>query len=233
MSSLWQRWIADIPNLDNDDWSNVWDFPFKQLVSLYNRLIQIKIVHRAYFTPYWVHKMDPSFSQCCWRWSHSPGNYIHIFWSCPAIVQFWVSVLQIIQSGSGVVVPSSPCACLLGLVEELDSTTAARISFFFFMLGNPSHSPEKKPTPLTVAFWKQLVNSTLPLYKDTYCDRECKKKNSKSIVTMAIRRLNIDNASYSLINRSLFFSCSKTTVLIFEENVKMLGSLGFCRARFL
>lgn len=132
MSSLWQRWIADIPNLDNDDWSNVWDFPFKQLVSLYNRLIQIKIVHRAYFTPYWVHKMDPSFSQCCWRWSHSPGNYIHIFWSCPAIVQFWVSVLQIIQSGSGVVVPSSPCACLLGLVEELDSTTAARISFFFF-----------------------------------------------------------------------------------------------------
>lgn len=43
--------MADILDLDSNDWSDVWDFPFKQLVSLHERLIQFKIVNRAYFTP--------------------------------------------------------------------------------------------------------------------------------------------------------------------------------------
>lgn len=42
MPSLWQRWLTF-------QISNIWDFPLKQLVSLRDRLIQFKIVHRAFF----------------------------------------------------------------------------------------------------------------------------------------------------------------------------------------
>lgn len=60
MEKLRSKWSHDIPNFDNDDWDDIWDFPFSSLVSLRDRLIQFKIVHRAYFTPHRLHKMNPT-----------------------------------------------------------------------------------------------------------------------------------------------------------------------------
>lgn len=51
LEGLMARWLRDIPDLDNDDWDEVWDSPFRSLASLRDRLIQFKLVHRAYFTP--------------------------------------------------------------------------------------------------------------------------------------------------------------------------------------
>lgn len=65
LSKLHQRWTQDIPGLDSEDWEDMWDFPFKILVSLRDRLIQYKILHRAYITPYRLHKMRTSLSSEC------------------------------------------------------------------------------------------------------------------------------------------------------------------------
>lgn len=43
---------------------------------LWDRLIQVKIVHRAYFTHCRVHKMDPNTPQSCWRCSHQSKEYL-------------------------------------------------------------------------------------------------------------------------------------------------------------
>lgn len=51
------------------DWSDIWSACFKQLVSYRDRLIQFKIVHRAYFNPSHLHKMDLNISHNCWRCS--------------------------------------------------------------------------------------------------------------------------------------------------------------------
>lgn len=45
ISILWKKWLVDIPDLDRDDWSDIWDLSFKQLVSLRDRFIQFKIIH--------------------------------------------------------------------------------------------------------------------------------------------------------------------------------------------
>lgn len=47
LSLFRQRWMQDIPGLDSGDWEDVWDFPFKILVSLRDHLIQYKIIHQA------------------------------------------------------------------------------------------------------------------------------------------------------------------------------------------
>ena len=60
LSRLRQQWGRDDPELDSEDWVDIWDFPFKILVSLRDRLIQYKIVHRAYLTPARVHRMRSS-----------------------------------------------------------------------------------------------------------------------------------------------------------------------------
>lgn len=95
--TLQQKWLRDVPDLDDEDWKHVWDLPFRYLVSLGDRLIQFQIVHRTYFTPYRLHRMNPSASQECWWHDHSPGDFSHIFRGCPAIAKHWKKVISIGQ----------------------------------------------------------------------------------------------------------------------------------------
>lgn len=72
-------------------------------------------------------------------------------------------------------VPFSPSlqACLLGLVENLANTTAGKMLIGLLVQ--------------TVAFWKQLVNVQLPLYKTTYANRGCSKKFKENLDQMVRR----------------------------------------------
>lgn len=51
LSSPRQKWLSDIPDVDEEDWTNMWDIVLKQLVSIEDRLVQFNITHRAYYTP--------------------------------------------------------------------------------------------------------------------------------------------------------------------------------------
>lgn len=86
---------------------------------LWDRVIQYKIVHRAYITPYRLHKIKTSLSLDCWRCAHAMGDFIHIFWSHSAFSVYWmqVPVLSVVQDLSGISIAPSPQICLLGLVE--------------------------------------------------------------------------------------------------------------------
>lgn len=54
LSSLQQKWLVDIPNMDNEDWEEIWDMALSMplLVSTRDHLIQFKILHHTYFTPH-------------------------------------------------------------------------------------------------------------------------------------------------------------------------------------
>ena len=86
-----------------ENWEEVWRFPFRILVSPRDKLIQFKIIHRSHYTPYKLYKISPSNSQNCWRCADIPGNFRHIFWSCPMIVVFWREVLRIIAIVTSIV----------------------------------------------------------------------------------------------------------------------------------
>lgn len=48
-----------------------------------------------YTTPHWwagKNKNDPSIIDCCNRCQQSPGNYTHMFWSCPNLSNCWSQV---------------------------------------------------------------------------------------------------------------------------------------------
>lgn len=57
LSPLRRKWVGDIPELDEDDWREIWDFPFSPLVSARDKLVQYNIVHRVYYTPHRLHQM--------------------------------------------------------------------------------------------------------------------------------------------------------------------------------
>lgn len=53
-------WVSELPEFDGEDWEDIWDSPFGQLVSSRDRLIQFKILHKFYYTPYRLHKIYPA-----------------------------------------------------------------------------------------------------------------------------------------------------------------------------
>lgn len=58
-----QAKVADgYSGLDNDDRVDMWDLTLKQLVSIRDKLIQLEILHRAYYTPYKLHVKHSSIS---------------------------------------------------------------------------------------------------------------------------------------------------------------------------
>lgn len=178
LDRLWSRWQLDIPSLDNDDWDDVWDFPFRSLVSMRDRLIQFKIVHRAYFTPHRLHQMNPTCPSECWRCGISPGDFSHIFWHCPKIQRYWSEVLDTVNRVASTTLPHAMEVCLLGLIETLVPTMAKRtlVGLLLFYARKNIAIWWKKPAPPSLTQWKSLVNNNLPLYRDTYFNRGCPMK---------------------------------------------------------
>lgn len=105
------RWMRDVPKLDEENWEEIWGFPFQILVSLRDKLTQFKITHRIYYTTYRLYKMCPL--NDCWRCGYTPGDFIHIFWSCPAIAIFWREVIRVITTVTSVALEQDAEICLL------------------------------------------------------------------------------------------------------------------------
>lgn len=51
MDRLWKVWKMDIPALDKEDWVDCLEQGPKLVISAGDKLIQIKFLHRVYFTP--------------------------------------------------------------------------------------------------------------------------------------------------------------------------------------
>lgn len=122
------------------------------------------MVHWVYFTPYRLHKMNPD---------SPPGDFAHVFWTCLAIVGYWEEILLFINQVTAVPLQRPMSICMLGLIEQLIPTFAGRtlVGLLLFYARKAIALCWRKPTPPPLSLWKQLVNNSLPLYKDTYANR--------------------------------------------------------------
>lgn len=81
------------------------------------KIIQLKIIHRAYMTPKTMNKIDPSISKMCWHGCGSEGTLIHMLWTCPLVKQFWTDIIKDLNllDGSTAEIEPCPIACVLGV----------------------------------------------------------------------------------------------------------------------
>lgn len=123
------RWTLDISGLDDQGWGVVgglWECSFLQLVSVKDRLVQFKILHRIYLTSVRPHRIFLSIPAVCWRCSADSVDSIHIFWQYPQIQKFWVDVISFIYSVTTIQIPQTVEVCLQGLVDPLAHHRAPR-----------------------------------------------------------------------------------------------------------
>lgn len=119
ISKCREKWAAEVPEIQGEDWDDIWTQPFKHLVSTRDRLMQFKFLHRSYYTPARLAKIFHIVSDECWRGSYSPTNAKHIFWKCPLVQQFWSEITSCILELLAVPIPMTMRVCLLCLVDEV------------------------------------------------------------------------------------------------------------------
>uniref|UniRef100_A0A803KF69 Reverse transcriptase domain-containing protein n=1 Tax=Xenopus tropicalis TaxID=8364 RepID=A0A803KF69_XENTR len=165
-----QLWHQAIPNLQEDQWEEAIDTAYDHLISIKDRLIQYKSLHQIYITPLKLLKIGKRQNDLCPRCDTPGANFIHMIWACPPINRFWKDVMGTMAQELGTPQIIDPVVCLLGVIDDILPTNAARIRFRTLMfyakktvimhwMGNNLPS---------LNFWRQLVDSALPLIKLTY-----------------------------------------------------------------
>lgn len=78
-----ERWRMKVRNIDGEDWDDMWEKPFKHLVS-----IRVRLIH--FYT-------EPTTESTAGIYLPCSVNFDKFFWSCPVIQDFWSKVLECIR----------------------------------------------------------------------------------------------------------------------------------------
>ena len=115
LNKIKAQWEQDLgKNLTAEQWGTIMRRTNYLSKCIRYKLIQMKILHRAYITPQRLHKMNPDTPELCWHCGER-GSLIHLLWQCPQIKQFWAGVQNILCTILRVNVSICPEVCLLGL----------------------------------------------------------------------------------------------------------------------
>uniref|UniRef100_A0A803JEC5 Reverse transcriptase domain-containing protein n=1 Tax=Xenopus tropicalis TaxID=8364 RepID=A0A803JEC5_XENTR len=174
-------WTTAIPSLTLEHWEETTETCYEFLISIRDRLIQYKVLHQLYITPTKLHRFGKAPDDCCPRCKSPRADFIHLIWSCPPIAQFWTAVMDTISTVLALPNVINPTTCLLGTVEDMLPTNAARIRFrsLTFYAKKAIIMRWMGNSVPTLELWQQLVNAALPLIKLTYETRGAHGKFEK------------------------------------------------------
>ena len=82
------------------------------------RMIQRKILHRAYYTRTRLYKMGRAMDDRCLRGCGMQGSLRHTILDCPALGPFWKEVVELISEMVEMHLPWTPQLALLGIWGE-------------------------------------------------------------------------------------------------------------------
>lgn len=91
------------------------------------RLIQIKILHRTYYTRVLLHKIGRASTALCLRQYGGIGTFWHILWEYPRIVAFWTYVMRTMSQVTNVHVSPDAKCCLLNIWGPTDLNNTERV----------------------------------------------------------------------------------------------------------
>ena len=91
--------------------------------------ININIIHRTYFTPERLHKINESISYFCPRCKIETGDLIHMFWKCNTLNHYWGSICETLKKIAGFEIPCSPKLALQGDISDIPLARRNKVRF--------------------------------------------------------------------------------------------------------
>lgn len=77
-----------------------------------------KLLTRWHYTPAVLHKLFHQNSPLCWRGCGEVASHAHVWWFCPHIRPFWLTILYWIKEIQGFEVPNDPWNVLLHCTDK-------------------------------------------------------------------------------------------------------------------
>ncbi|OCT80028.1 hypothetical protein XELAEV_18026845mg [Xenopus laevis] len=140
---LYQKWIVNIPDLTSEQWNTILQDTLSPLIRSRDRLIQFKYLHKAYYTPSLLHKINPAIPDQCNRCKSSQADFFHI------IHRFWTDIVTYLTQLMALPIEHHPTVLLLNYLAD---TAKKAIAIKW-----------KEEQPPTLHFWIGLVEQTLPI----------------------------------------------------------------------
>lgn len=181
LTPLFTKWQLDIPELTEEDWSEGLQQCIPLMISARDRFIQMKFLHRVYYTPHRLANIYPGVEDVCPKCRQSVGTFFHVVWSCPILQTYWREVVSDINGVAGLHLDVDPLVFLLGITDNLATTKHTKLFVFYaaYYARKEILLRWKLPDPPTTKAWRAQVNAILPMYKLTYMGRNCPHKFEK------------------------------------------------------
>lgn len=119
LSRLKERWEDMLATqLSAKDWERALGSSKKVSRNAAFKYLQFNWLHRTYFTP---HRLNVAFGgeeQACPRCSQVDGDWAHMTWACPRIIDYWTKVVELINKVLSLGLACLPAVCLLDIIPR-------------------------------------------------------------------------------------------------------------------
>lgn len=108
----------DIPDLTEEEWDACISSFVINMISARDRFMQVKFLHRAYFTPKRLTLMNPGASVPCPRCDLQAASFFHMVWSCPRLEAYWAEIQESLNQITSLTMGSDPRLMLLNIFDD-------------------------------------------------------------------------------------------------------------------
>lgn len=133
-----------------EEWSRVFLLCHKSSILCKAPEMNYKILLRWYRVLCLLHTLFPSEPQYYWRYGTVRGTTSRILWECPLIPTFWIKVINLIKSITGVKVTNDSSRLLLSMIPSpMGFIKKKKLNLFsaYCHQGSESHALEKPSPP--------------------------------------------------------------------------------------
>lgn len=111
------QWEEDLGiSLSDEAWQDALDRIHSSSVCLKHTVIQFKIVHRLHWSKVRLAKFTPDIDPTCDRCKQAPATLSHMFWQCPRLSDFWLSIFKFISEALEITIEPSAIVAIFGVI---------------------------------------------------------------------------------------------------------------------
>lgn len=183
------NWERDLnKNLSDQEKSSILLLTHSTSIASKIAEVNYKLLTRWHYTPATLHKLFPQKSPLCWRGCGDIASHAHIWWYCPLIRPYWLTIFYWFKEIQGSEVPNDPWYVLLHCTGESAGSYKKSITPHLLNAAKVLIPKFWKTTKIpSLRQWLREVDHLYYMEDLTYCSKknsELKKKNVVLLVRL-------------------------------------------------
>lgn len=166
LRGMWGRELG--ANFDGDTWAEICETVNFPDTSTKIKELNYKFIHKFYITPVKLHRMFPNTSPKCLKCKTEDGTFLHQFWHCQKLREFWTAIHLTTQKILNSQIDMTPGVYLLNYATSSIHRDKQRllitITYFAKKCILWLWKSDKSPT---IEMWRKQILDFLPLEKLT------------------------------------------------------------------